>query len=433
MEPDLRPSDVFTPNQFPLEEHNVYAARAVAERALKRSVGRAEIPVVYGEFGVGKTTLIKRFFLSEDRAGRLVHILTPAGKNMDDVARIVLEQLNYSVEVGGEARSRQGAEVSVEGGGSFIPLKARFRGSTDRETVKRTELLVTTPTDQGLLNVMADGRLTLVIDEMHKASDGFRLQLAELIKSASNLGRGYPRVVVLGTTSDASELVERDEGIDRLISEIRVEPMTDEEAEYVVRDGMLKLGLPIGDGLVNRIVRTAAGAPALLQVICLDVAEKVVQDGRNDVRDSDIEHAIRIFLLSGRARLTRKYMTAIETIGPKRYRKQILRAMAETEGDYVTMDQLIDRVSKQLEEEVQSTALSGPLRELKQAHYGEILMDVERPKELEGRVYNLTAFKDPRMKAFIRAMHAVEEQGLLPSEEDVDALPSDDDDDDEGF
>jgi hypothetical protein len=152
--------------------------------------------------------------------------------------------------------------------------------------------------------------------------------------------------------------------------------------------------------------------------------------GRPEIRDSDIDHAIRLFLTASRARLTRKYMTAIETIGPKRYRKQILRAMAEIDGDYVTMDELVRRVSKQLEEDVPSGALNGPLRELKQSRYGEILMDVERPQELEVRVYNLTAFKDPRMKAYIRAMHAVEEQGLLPSDEDVLALPEGDNDDD---
>lgn len=385
--------------------------------------------MIYGEYGVGKTTLVKKFFLREHNEGRLVHILNAANKNMDDVARVVLEQLDYTVEVGGESRSRRSAEGSVEGGGVFVPLKARLTGKMERETVRRTELLVTTPTDQGLLDLMADERLIVAIDEMHKASNGFRLQLAEVLKSVSNLGRGYPRIVVLGTTSDASKLVERDEGIDRLITEIQLEPMTYEEAEFVVREGMLKLGLPIADSLVGRIVRTAAGAPALLQEICLDVAEQVVSDGRREVRDSDIDHAIRLFLTDSQARLTRKYMTAIETTGPKRYRKQILRAMAESEGDYVTMEELMKRVSAQLAEEVPATALSGPLRELKQPGYGSILMDVERPQELDARVYNLTTFKDARMKAYIRAMNAVEDQGLLPDEEEVLALPVGTDDD----
>jgi hypothetical protein len=88
-------------------------------------------------------------------------------------------------------------------------------------------------------------------------------------------------------------------------------------------------------------------------------------------------------------------------------------------------------VSSQLSEDVRAQALSGPLRELKQAAYGAILMDVERPQDLEARVYNLTTFKDARMKAYIRAMHAVEEQGLLPDEKEVLALPVGPDNDDD--
>src|SRR6266516_1018425 len=134
MNADLQPSDVFTPNQFPVEEYNVYAAREVAERSLRRAVARTEVPVIYGEYGVGKTTLMKRFFLDDERAGRLIHVLTPAGKNMDDVARIILEQLNYSVEVSGESRDRRGVETSLEAGGGFIPFVARLRGTADRES-----------------------------------------------------------------------------------------------------------------------------------------------------------------------------------------------------------------------------------------------------------------------------------------------------------
>lgn len=423
MQDRLHPSDVFTPNRFPIEEHNVYAAREQAERSLARALGRNEVPVIYGEYGVGKTTLTKRYFREEDRAGLVAYIFSPAGKNLDDVARIVLEKLDYSVESQVETTRRTSSEAEIGGGGGFVPFVARFRGAQERGETSRRDLVVTTPTDQGMLELMADEQLILVIDEMHKASDGFRVQLADFIKSTSILGRGYPRLVVLGTTSDATKLVERDEGVDRLLAEIQVAPMTGDEAEFVVRDGMLKLGIAIDDQLVDRIVRTAAGAPALLQEICLDVAERVVGDNRMRANVGDVEEAIRQFLLSSRARLTRKYMTAIETVGPKRYRKQILRAMAESPADYVTMDELVARVSAQLGENVPSTALSGPLRELKQVHLGEILMDVERPMESEERVYNLNAFKDPRMKAFIRVMNQVEAQGLLPSDVEVEQLP----------
>ena len=129
---DLTPADVFTPNRFPLEKYNVYAAREVAEKGLARALRRTEVPVVYGEYGVGKTTLMKKFFIKDDYEGRLVHILTPAGKNMDDVARIVLEQIGYSVEVSGESRTRFGAEASAEGGGGFVRSRPDSRAEPKR-------------------------------------------------------------------------------------------------------------------------------------------------------------------------------------------------------------------------------------------------------------------------------------------------------------
>lgn len=423
MQRRLEPSDVFTPNGFPLEEHNVYAAREEAERSLERGLKRREVPVVFGEFGVGKTTLVKRFFRDEDRERRFVHFLSPAGKNVEDLARVMLEALDYTVEVNRQRAMGSSVEGEVSAG-VFATLTAKFRGRLDESDIRTEQLVVTTPTDQGLLSVMAQSRVVLAIDEMHKASEGFRLQLAELIKAASNLGQAYPKIVVLGTTADASELVRQDEGIDRLIREVRVEPMTDEEARFVVVDGMGKLGLDISEDLVEAVIRTAAGAPALLQAICLDVAESVVDGNRTKVERGDLDASIRGFLLHSQARLTQKYMTAIETVGPRRYRKQILRAMAESPSDFVTMDELTDTVSRYVGEPTPSTALSGPLRELKLPRHGEILRDVERPAEDGSRVYNLNAFKDPRMKAFIRAMNAVEEQGLLPTRDEVVALPA---------
>src|SRR5205085_10365083 len=152
----------------------------------------------------------------------------------------------------------------------------------------------------------------------------------QFLKAAVNFGRSYPRIVVLGTTLDASKLVEQNPGIDRLISEIEIQPMSEDESEKLVRDGMRSLGITIADEHVARIVQTAAGAPALLQEICLDVAQCSDADDRRPVTDADIHTAIRLFLTESQARLTAKYMTAIETTGERRYRKLILRAMAES-------------------------------------------------------------------------------------------------------
>jgi hypothetical protein len=144
------------------------------------------------------------------------------------------------------------------------------------------------------------------------------------------------------------------------------------------------------------------------------VAEQIVSKAGSTIDQADVDIAIKEFLVRSQARLTATYMKAIETTGRRRYRKQILRAMAESASDFVTMEELTERITGYVGQSVVATALSGPLRQLKEPEYGQILSDVARPTS-DARVFNLTCFNDARMKAFIRVMHAVEEAGLLPA------------------
>jgi hypothetical protein len=66
------------------------------------------------------------------------------------------------------------------------------------------------------------------------------------------------------------------------------------------------------------------------------------------------------------------------------------------------MEYLVTSVSKSLGQEIPSTALSGPLRQLKTKTKNEpILRDVENPAR-GGRLTNYSAFRDPAMKAIVR-------------------------------
>jgi hypothetical protein len=115
----------------------------------------------------------------------------------------------------------------------------------------------------------------------------------------------------------------------------------------------------------------------------------------------DLQTALKAFVETKEARLYRAYLAAVETVGEFKYRKQILRAMAESEDEYVTMETIRTKVSQYLGAETPSTTLSGPLRQLKEDRYGPVLNDVERP-DGAGRLTNYTTFKDPALKAFIR-------------------------------
>lgn len=401
------PHEVFTPGSPPLERHNVYVERAAAEGSLRRYVERRQVPVVWGEYGVGKTSLVQHFFREEDRKGKLVYVASVSGLTLPDVFRTILEHLDYSVEVATTVSD------TIEAGGGFdlkVLKASALAGST--ESVSR-QFVVTSPTDSGINKIIREAGLTVVLDEMHKASPELRAALADWIKATRATPGGFTLVLV-GTSTDAGRLVTLDFGIDRYIKEMPVELMTPSEARAIVDQGFARLGLEMPSDLADRLIRSAAGAPTIVQSLCLDAAESAVAEGRRAVSEEDLRRSVRLYLKEHGGRLEDHYYRAIETTGPRRYRKQILRAVATAQSDYVTMEEIRTGVSNALDEDVPSSSLSGPLRDLKTPEYGAVLKDVDR--EVSGaRIHNLTTFADPMMKSFVRFMNNLDATDLMPA------------------
>lgn len=347
---------------------------------------------------------MRRFLREADGDGRLVYVASAAGKSLTQVTKLVLEHLSFEIET----ERTEGQEYSA--GAGFNAYLVRADGevtATDGRTIK---LAVESPTDAKVIDLMKDHGVVLVIDEMHKATSAFRNELADFIKTVRGGNQQFPQLVLIGTTLDAENLVRQDPGIDRFVKELLITPLSDDEARFIVRAGFEALGITIESELVETIVRTAAGAPTIVQEVCLNMAEAAVAMRTSHVTEDLYSDAVRTYLWDHGRRLASTYVKSIEQTGPKRYRKQILQAMAKIPHDFVNMEEIVQQVTEQLQEPTPSTALSGPLRELKTGD-DSILQDVER--QTGNRVHNLNAFRDPMMKSFIRFMEELESQGVL--------------------
>lgn len=404
----LKPNDVFTPGRLPIHPTNVYAARGQAETLFKKTLGRGLIPVVFGEYGVGKTSMARYELRQKDAAAQLVNIESVADKSLDDVFARCLEKLGFTVKtkrVEGNSATRTHeqslqAEASAGGWLKAVIASKRTKAAGSSESVEE-QFVVTSPTDSKLIEVCEASSVVLLLDELHRATPEFTADLSKFIKSYGNANCQHFRIVLLGTSSDASRLVSSDPGIDRLMQEVHLKSMADSEAEYVVTRGMADLGIKIDPAVVARIIKTCVGSPSILQYLSLEVAEAAFDRNPRVATMADVDAALQAFVETKEARLYRSYVAAVESVGEFRYRKQILRAIAECEDEYVTMELIRDKVSEYLGSEVPSTSLSGPLRQLKEDRFGKVLNDVERP-DGTGRLANYTTFRDPALKAFIR-------------------------------
>ena len=407
----LRPVDVFTPGRIPIRPSNVYSRRGEAETDFEQSLERGMVPLVFGEYGVGKTSLARHQFKPQEAKVTLVNIESVADSTLQDVFDRILEKLDYVV-----VRKRVETHVSTssheQGGSAAIGLawaKASIASKRTKGESKGSqnegELVVSSPTDSRIVEICESAGVALLIDELHRATDTFNDELAKFIKTYGNANCHCFSIALLGTSSDASKLVRSDKGIDRLLQEVHLLSMTQDESNFIVEQGMRALAVVISDSVRDRLVKIAVGSPSILQYLCLECAESAVKRQSRDVTFEDVDRAVKKFVETKEARLNRAYISAIETTGENRYRKQILRAMAECPDEYVTMDYLTAAVSGYLGKTVPSTSLSGPLRELKTERFGSVLTDVARPDSTD-RMQNFTTFRDPSLKAFIRMQQA---------------------------
>ncbi|MFC8193721.1 AAA family ATPase [Cellulomonas sp. NPDC057328] len=401
--PTPKPSEVFTPTQLPLREHNAYVPRAEAEEKIGRFLSRGQVPLIYGEYGVGKTTVVRKSLRDGGFDDGLVYIASAAGKTISDVLRTALEHIGATVKTSEVSTT----SASGKAGASFI---VDLGGEASRAKQTTEEFVVQSPTDNRVLELLAEYELTIVIDELHRASAAFREGLADLVKATHGQEERWPQLVLIGTSADATTLVRVDAGIDRFVKEHRLPTMTDTEARRLIETGFETLRLAIPEDLVATVVRTAAGAPSLLQSICLDMADATVNAGEDQVTEVAYRKAISTYLEENTSRLNEAYTKAIEHTGPKRYRKQILVAMSQLEMDYPELEQIRERIEQNLGSRVEQTALSGPLRHLKTGS-DSVLVDVTRHEG--GRVHNVSTFRDPMMKSFVRFYTELEKQGLV--------------------
>lgn len=402
----LKPGKVFTPNKIPVKPGNTYASRGKTQEDLEKAIDRGFIPLIFGDYGVGKTSMARHVLKPYEEAGRLVNIESISGKTIQDIFQYCLEKMNFTVtrsiskENTNNSSSNRGGEASANIGWLSAKLSSNKQSGNSEKTTTVTEFAVSSPTDSKLIEMCEDFGLVLMIDELHKASEQCAKDLVEFIKTCGNASVEEFKIILLGTSSDSSRLVAKDPGVDRLIEDIKLSSMNDAECINLITSGMKSLCIEIEEPAYEKLVKSCVGAPNILQYLCLVSAENAFVRTPRKLTAQDVDQAISEYVEKKVARLNHLYLQAVETTGPKRYRKQILIAMSQANDEYVTMDELVKIIQKTIPE-ARNTDISGPLKRLKEDDYGPVLRDVMRTAS-DQRIQNYTAFVDPAMKAFIR-------------------------------
>lgn len=264
----------FTPSQ-PVINYRMFAGRTQVLKTLIRSIEDQKLHVVlYGERGIGKTSLLH--VLSQlARDARYVVRYASCGEETEfsDMFRSILADIPLLYHSDYDPTSKE-----IESGGTFADLLPAGN--------------VGVPQISDLLSKISNTRVLVILDEFDRAhSSAFRRSIAEMIKNLSDRSVRV-QLVIAGVAANLTELIEHIPSIRRNILGLRVPNMSNAEIEQMIQNGENVCGLKFDAQARSFITAVAYGSPYIASLLSQHAGLSAVDRSAVEVGRPDVVSAI---------------------------------------------------------------------------------------------------------------------------------------------
>lgn len=324
---------VFTPGS-PVSERDLFAGRQDQINRIMEAVSqRGFHAVLYGDRGVGKTSLANVLSAFLQEVGATVLFARANSDATDDFSslwRKVLQDITVL-----EVREGLGFEAKQnESHRRFIDsLAQELRPDDVRRALTFLGRSVT---------------LVIAIDEFDRLIDRTVPALvADTVKSLSDAAVSAT-VILIGVADSVDQLIEGHRSIERSLVQVPMPRMQYEETEQIVLKGTKRLGMSATREAIAEIVRLSQGLPYVTHMLSLYSARASLEDKSLIISSSAVQAGIRKSLEQWQESIKTAYSDATRSHQPDHLYKEVLLACALAEVD--------DRSS------FTAAAVRGPLR-----------------------------------------------------------------------
>jgi hypothetical protein len=291
--------NAFTPSQ-PVTDRRRFAGRAeILSDLISAIEDRRLHAVIFGERGIGKTSML-HVLTQAAREARYLVIYIPGGaeSNFDEMFRAFAGGIPLRYHSGFGPTSPE-----AERGESLADLL--------------TEAPVTVRLASDLLAKLSGTRVLVVLDEFDRCERAeFRRNIAELLKALSDRSARV-QLVIAGVAANLTELVDFVPSIQRNIFALQVPKMTADELRHLVRTGEEGTGLDFEEGAVSLIVAVANGLPYFASLLSHHAGLIALGLGRTTVKASDIGAAFADVLHELEGRVSKQSQALVAEALPK--------------------------------------------------------------------------------------------------------------------
>jgi len=314
----LQAGSVFTPGS-PVSERDLFAGRQVQITRIMEAVSQKGFhAVLYGDRGVGKTSLanVLSAFLREVGATVLfVRANCDATDDFSSLWRKVLREIR------------------------ILEVREAFGFSTTQQESYR-RLIDTLPDQlrpddirQALALVSQSAMLVAAIDEFDRLTDAnVSALIADTVKTLSDAA--VPATVILiGVADSVDQLIEGHRSIERSLVQVPMPRMSTAETEQIVLKGFERLKMTVTKEALAEIVRLSQGLPYVTHMLSLYSARAALDDRLLTVSAPAVQAGIQKALDLWQASIKTAYYGATRSHQPDHLYKEVLLACALADVD----------------------------------------------------------------------------------------------------
>ena len=314
----------FTPS-LPVTDQRMFAGRTQVLTGLIEAIEEQRLhTVLYGERGIGKTSLLHVLLQSAREARYLVVYLScGSSTSFDEIFRSVASGIPLLFHSG------------------YGPTSAESeRGATFADLLTSAPVSVRIASE--MLSHVVGTRVLVILDEFDRCESAeFRRNIAELLKNLSDRSVRV-QLVIAGVASNVTELVEYIPSIQRSVAALPVPDMSATEIRQLVVNGEDASGVNFESAAIGLIVSVANGLPYLASLLCHHASHLALEQGRMTVKTGDVGSAVSEALQEFESRTAKRsraqiatclHETSLEALG-------VLASAAQSTGGRFNLDDI---------------------------------------------------------------------------------------------
>ena len=309
----MKVGEVFTPGS-PVSERDLFAGRQDQISRIMEAVSqRGFHAVLYGDRGVGKTSLANVLSAFLQDIGATVLFARANCDATDSFSSLWKKVLR---------------EITVREFQDGIGFTAKAHETNRRLIDDLPENLSPDDVRRVLASVGQSATLLIAIDEFDRLTDRSVPQLvADTIKSLSDAA-APATVILIGVADSVDQLIEGHRSIERSLVQVPMPRMSVEETEQIVTKGTERLGMTVTRQAHSEINELSQGLPYVTHMLALYSSRAALDSKSIEITTSFVQDGIKKSIEQWQESIKTSYYDATRSHQPDHLYKEVLLSCA---------------------------------------------------------------------------------------------------------